>query len=91
MSLITLQKRVEELEKRQHQPDFIQPPRWMTSAEAEPIIEKELIERLKHPQETAEEDRRQRAEGVPEWVFSVWKERTEKYLRKQETLAVSTR
>lgn len=79
MTIKSNEKRVIVLENRQQKSDII-PARWMTCAESDPIIEKEIIEQLAHPKETAAEERRLRMEGVPEWVFRVSAGRREKYI-----------
>jgi len=77
-----IEKRLIILENKQHQPDFV-PARWISLAEHDRIIEKGIVEQIRHPQRAAAEGQGQRADGVPEWVFTMQQERREKYLRKQ--------
>lgn len=77
------EKRVNILEGRQPQPDFV-PARWLTRAEAEPLEEIEMQRQFANLEEVEKEEAEiLRTGSEPAWIVAIQRDRRAAYLRKK--------
>lgn len=83
MSKSQNEKRVETLESKQQQPDFV-PARWVTMKEGEALEDEEYAAEEASGIDIAEEERKDRERGTPEWIIRLRQDQRADYYRRKE-------
>lgn len=83
MTIKSIEKRIEIIEKRQPQNNGWQPPRWITLKEGERLDNIKFAAEASSEINIEEKEARDRAAGDPDWMIMVERDQREHYYRRK--------